>query len=119
MRRSATCGQPKNHLSVKRKKNGGCHPTGSRARGRAVAANHLRRCAQDGSRGFGSCRDAGALGHASGGARALTELLRFPTPNQYAIPCPCGQQAMYRELRSKTVLTAVGTVEVSRPYLPK
>ena len=50
------------------------------------------------------------------GASALTELLRFPTPDQRAIPCPCGQQAVYRELRSKTVLTAVGQVEVSRPY---
>ena len=50
------------------------------------------------------------------GATTLTELLRFPTPDQRAIPCPCGQQALYRELRSKTVLTVVGTVEVSRPY---
>ena len=50
------------------------------------------------------------------GASALTELLRFPTPDQRAIPCPCGQQAVYRELRSRTVLTAVGPVEVSRPY---
>jgi hypothetical protein len=50
------------------------------------------------------------------GAITLTELLRFPAPAQRAIPCPCGQQALYRELRSKTVLTAVGTVEVSRPY---
>ncbi len=50
------------------------------------------------------------------GASALTELLRFPTPDQRAIPCPCGQQARYRELRSKTLLTAVGAVTVSRPY---
>jgi hypothetical protein len=50
------------------------------------------------------------------GASALTELLRFPTPDQRAIPCPCGQQAVYRELRSRTLLTAVGQVEVSRPY---
>lgn len=50
------------------------------------------------------------------GATALTELLRFPAPDERAIPCPCGQQARYRELRSKTVLTAVGTGEVSRPY---
>ena len=32
------------------------------------------------------------------------------------MPCACGQQAHYRELRSKPVLTAVGQVEVSRPY---
>lgn len=50
------------------------------------------------------------------GATTLTELLRFPAPDQRAMPCPCGQEARYRELRSKTVLTAVGTVEVSRPY---
>jgi hypothetical protein len=50
------------------------------------------------------------------GASTLTELLRFPAPDQRAIPCPCGQPAMYRELRAKTVLTVVGTVEVSRPY---
>jgi hypothetical protein len=52
------------------------------------------------------------------GAAALTELLQFPTPaaDQRRLPCPCGQQAHYRELRSKPVLTAVGPVEVSRPY---
>jgi hypothetical protein len=50
------------------------------------------------------------------GAAALTELLRFPVPDQRTMPCPCGQQARYRELRSKTVLTAVGPVEVSRPW---
>jgi hypothetical protein len=50
------------------------------------------------------------------GARALTELLRFGAPDQRLIPCACGQQARYRELRSKPVLTAVGPVEVSRPW---
>jgi hypothetical protein len=52
------------------------------------------------------------------GAAALTELLHFPTPaaDQRTLPCDCGQQAQYRELRSKPVLTAVGRVEVSRPY---
>ena len=57
-----------------------------------------------------------AMQHA--GATALTELLRFPAPSahQRTIVCPCGQQARYRELRSKPVLTAVGPVEVMRPY---
>ena len=52
------------------------------------------------------------------GAAALTELLRcaVPSADQRTLPCPCGQQAHYRELRSKPVLTAVGKVEVSRPY---
>lgn len=55
-----------------------------------------------------------AMHHA--GATALTELLQFPAPEQRTIPCPCGQQARYQELRSKRVLTAVGPVEVSRPW---
>ena len=52
------------------------------------------------------------------GAAALTELLQFPAPaaDQRRLPCPCGQQAHYRELRCKPVLTVVGLVEVSRPY---
>jgi hypothetical protein len=52
------------------------------------------------------------------GAAALTELLQFPAPaaGQRTVVCPCGHQAQYRELRSKPVLTAVGRVEVSRPY---
>ena len=57
-----------------------------------------------------------AMHHA--GAAALTELLQFPVPAsaQRGLPCSCGHRAHYRELRSKPVLTAVGTVEVSRPY---
>lgn len=50
------------------------------------------------------------------GASALTELLRVPAPDQRALPCPCGQQALYRELRPKMVVTVLGAVEVSRPY---
>jgi hypothetical protein len=52
------------------------------------------------------------------GAAALTELLQFPVPapDQRRLPCPCGHPAHYRELRSKPVLTAVGKVEVARPY---
>ena len=52
------------------------------------------------------------------GAAALTELLQFPAPaaEQRGLPCSCGHQASYRELRSKSVLTVVGKVEVSRPY---
>ena len=42
------------------------------------------------------------------GATALTDLLRFPVPDHRTISCPCGDQARYRELRAKTVLTAVG-----------
>jgi hypothetical protein len=52
------------------------------------------------------------------GAAALAELLQFPVPagDQCRLPCSCGHQARYRELRSKPVLTAVGQVKVSRPY---
>ena len=52
------------------------------------------------------------------GAAALTELLQFAAPEEghRTIPCSCGHQARYRELRSKPVLTAVGKVKVSRPY---
>jgi hypothetical protein len=48
----------------------------------------------------------------------LTQLLQFAAPaaDQRTIPCACGRQAAYRELRSKPILTAVGQVEVSRPY---
>lgn len=52
------------------------------------------------------------------GASALSQLLRFdaPAPDQRHVPCSCGQQARYRELRAKPILTAVGAVKVSRPY---
>jgi hypothetical protein len=52
------------------------------------------------------------------GAAALTELLQFPAPaaEQRRLRCHCGHSASYRGLRSKPVLTAVGPVEVSRPY---
>ena len=52
------------------------------------------------------------------GAATLTELLQFPVPDadHQTLACTCGQQAHYRGLRVKPVLTAVGRVEVSRPY---
>jgi hypothetical protein len=53
------------------------------------------------------------------GAAALSQLLQFPAPTSKqgrTRACPCGQQAHYREQRGKPVLTAVGPVEVLRPY---
>jgi len=52
------------------------------------------------------------------GAAALTEFLQFPAPDadHHTVACACGQQAHYRELRAKPVLTVVGRVEVLRPY---
>jgi len=52
------------------------------------------------------------------GAAALSQLLQFPAPpdERRTVPCRCGQQAHYHQLRTKPVLTAVGPAEVSRPY---
>ncbi len=52
------------------------------------------------------------------GASALTQMLRYDPPgaDQRTIPCPCGHSAHYKELRSKTLLTVLGPVELSRPY---
>lgn len=52
------------------------------------------------------------------GSVALQQLLQFdpPAPEQCTRPCPCSAQAHYLELRSKTVLTVVGPVAISRPY---
>ena len=52
------------------------------------------------------------------GAAALSQLLQYPEPaaDQRTIPCPCGSQAHYRELRSRRMLTALGEVDLSRPW---
>jgi hypothetical protein len=52
------------------------------------------------------------------GAAALRQLLRFSEPpaEDRRIACACGHQAHYRELRTRPVLTAVGWVEITRPY---
>ena len=52
------------------------------------------------------------------GAAALTGLLQGDTPpiEQRQLPCPCGRRAHYVELRSKTILTVVGEVQLRRPY---
>lgn len=52
------------------------------------------------------------------GASALAQLLRHDPPDagHRTIPCPCGHSAHYKELRSKTLLTVLGQVELSRPY---
>jgi Uncharacterised protein family (UPF0236) len=52
------------------------------------------------------------------GAATLSQLLEFPAPakEERTLACACGQQAHYHGLRSKAVLTALGLVEVSRPY---
>jgi hypothetical protein len=52
------------------------------------------------------------------GASALTQLLRYDPPDadHRTIPCRCGHSAHYKELRSKTVLTVLGPVQLRRPY---
>ena len=52
------------------------------------------------------------------GAAALSQLLKGcpPAPEEREIPCPCGQKARYREMRSRHVLTAVGEVGFLRPW---
>jgi len=52
------------------------------------------------------------------GAEALNELLQFeaPTQDQRQLPCPCGYQAQYQQLRSRPVLTVVGWTRINRPW---
>jgi len=52
------------------------------------------------------------------GAAALTQLLQFEPPDadHLEVPCPCGHAARFKELRNKSFLSVVGTVEVRRPY---
>ncbi len=52
------------------------------------------------------------------GASALSQLLHYDPPEteQRLLPCPCGQQARYREMRSRHILTALGSVQLTRPY---
>ena len=48
---------------------------------------------------------------------ALTQILQFPPPDsQRSLPCSCGNQARYKEQRSKPILTIVGLVTLMRPY---
>ena len=51
-------------------------------------------------------------------ASGLAQLLRYDPPDagHRTIPCPCGGSADYKELRSKTILTVLGPVELRRPY---
>jgi hypothetical protein len=52
------------------------------------------------------------------GAAALGQLLHYGPPalDQRRLPCACGRQAQYIELRTKQVLTALGPTRMERPY---
>lgn len=52
-----------------------------------------------------------------GGAAALTHLLDQSPPQQRQRPCACGQAARYIEMRSRPILTVLGTVEICRGLL--
>lgn len=52
------------------------------------------------------------------GAATLSQLLHYgpPAMDQRRLPCVCGQQAQYIELRTKPVVTALGPIQIERPY---
>jgi hypothetical protein len=52
------------------------------------------------------------------GASALSQLLRCDPPgaDEREVPCPCGHHARYREMRARRLLTALGEVEMLRPW---
>lgn len=50
------------------------------------------------------------------GAKILQELLQTTGSFERERPCRCGQKAHFQEIRSRGVLTAVGSVRLQRPY---
>ena len=50
------------------------------------------------------------------GAVGLTELLRQPGPVQTSVPCACGSQARYKDMRLKPILTVLGPAKMLRAY---
>ena len=48
----------------------------------------------------------------------MSELVRSdpPGPDERQVACPCGHKARYREMRARRVLTAVGEIELLRPW---
>ena len=53
--------------------------------------------------------------HAAGAA-GLTELLRQPDPIPTHVPCACGGQARYKDMRLKPILTVLGSAKMLRAY---
>lgn len=51
-----------------------------------------------------------------GGAAALAHLLDQGPPEERKRPCPCGKAARYIEMRSRSILTVLGPVEICRAY---
>lgn len=46
----------------------------------------------------------------------LEKLLSAPMGFEQAVPCGCGQQARFHEMRPKQVLTVLGPISIERPY---
>jgi hypothetical protein len=52
------------------------------------------------------------------GATALGQLLHYgpPAVDQRWLPCVCGRQAQYLEMRTKPLVTVLGPIRIQRPY---
>jgi hypothetical protein len=50
------------------------------------------------------------------GAGTLEQLLRLPEPSERGLACGCGHEARFHEMRPKQLLTAVGRIQMLRPY---
>ena len=50
------------------------------------------------------------------GAVVLEQLLECPTPEVRQISCGCGGLADFHEMRPKRILTALGRIQIRRPY---
>ena len=50
------------------------------------------------------------------GAKMLERLLNTPAGFARDIPCPCGSQARFHQMRPKHLVTALGPVTLERPY---
>jgi Uncharacterised protein family (UPF0236) len=50
------------------------------------------------------------------GAKMLEKLLSAPLEFEPAMPCGCGQQARFHEMRPKQLLTVLGPITIERPY---
>jgi hypothetical protein len=50
------------------------------------------------------------------GAKMLEKLFSGLTDYEQSVPCDCGQQARFHEMRRKQVLTVLGSIIIQRPY---
>lgn len=50
------------------------------------------------------------------GAKVLERLLGAPSSFEREVPCACGRQARFHEMRSQRLTTAVGPITIQRPY---